>query len=67
MEDVEQEVAADQNENNEIQANQPNQGEANQIAVAQDWNPVIEWDRGGEDITWERVCLIYLSFYLIIC
>ncbi|KAH9529329.1 E3 ubiquitin-protein ligase MARCHF6 [Dermatophagoides farinae] len=27
----------------------------NNPVVAQDWNPVIEWDRGAEDITWERV------------
>lgn len=38
-----------------------------QVAVAQDWNPVIEWDRGAEDITWERVSpvfLVVLSFVL---
>lgn len=34
---------------------QVNQPLGNQVVVAHDWNPVIEWDRGAEDITWERV------------
>ncbi|KAF7492372.1 E3 ubiquitin-protein ligase MARCH6 [Sarcoptes scabiei] len=36
-------------------ANGDNQVQPNNPVVAQDWNPVIEWDRGAEDITWERV------------
>lgn len=31
----------------------------NQLAVAQDWNPVVEWDRGAEDFTWERVSFTF--------
>lgn len=56
--DGEEDQEVEQNENNEAVENPPNQAAGNQIAVAQDWNPVIEWDRGAEDITWERVCLM---------
>lgn len=64
--DGEDEQEIELNENNEVQENPPNPAAANQIAVAQDWNPVIEWDRGAEDITWERVCLMkFIYEYLI--
>ena len=55
----------DENVNNEVPP-QPNQALGNQVAVAQDWNPVIEWDRGAEDITWERVCLLFVLFCISI-
>lgn len=55
----------EEEEENENDAN--NQPAENNAAVAQDWNPVIEWDRGGDDITWERVCrfVIFIPIFIM--
>jgi E3 ubiquitin-protein ligase MARCH6 len=38
-------------------------------AAAQDWNPAVEWDRAAEELTWERVIIVFskplLDFFQI--
>ena len=63
--DGEGEPDADEQNDNQNEADQPNQAAGNQVAVAQDWNPVIEWDRGADEITWQRVFIYYFNLMTV--